>query len=228
MLRWFNLGALLAVLTLMSLVVESNKTQDLQAWKDALSAAQSDRGCESLPYSSHRDKCKREQSAVEEFCKTEQWSCKGLETRALRENIKNLGEKIERLKADKDRFNNEKSNAKTDSEKSDAEKKISDVEKEIYDKNKELDFMKKSLETDISDIDIRLYKGGKCLDARTAVQTVFKDASSDADRESDAEIKAIGKQLIEFWSRKRDEHNKAFDDTKAGLENCKKCKDGEL
>jgi hypothetical protein len=88
--------------------------------------------------------------------------------------------------------------------------------------------MKKSLETDLSDIENRIYKGGRCLEARSAVQSAFKDATGDADRENDPEIRAIGKQLIEYWSRKRDEHEKAFQDTKQGLENCKKCKDGDL
>ncbi len=227
MIRLFSIGCLLGILTLASFAVEPNG-QNLDAWKAALEAAQNGRGCESIPYSNYRDQCQRQQAAVEDLCKTENWSCKGLETRALRENIKNLGEKIDRLKSEKDKLSSQKSSAATDSEKSDIDRKISDLEKEIYEKSKELDFMKKSLETDISDIDNRIYKGGKCLEARSAVQSAFKDASGDADRESDSEIRAIGKQLIDYWSRKREEHEKAFQDTKQGLENCKMCRDGDL
>ncbi|HEX3280957.1 MAG TPA: hypothetical protein VHR36_06965 [Pyrinomonadaceae bacterium] len=205
-----------------------NRIQDLEAWKSALNAAQNNRGCESIPYSNYRDRCQRQSDLVEEFCKTETWSCKGLETRALRENIKGLAEKIESLKSEKDRLSSQRSSASSDSEKSDLDKKISDLEKEIYDKSKELDYMKKSLETDISDIDIRLYKGGKCLDARTEVQNAFKDASSSANSENDNEIRAIAKQLIDYWSRKRDDHDQAFRNTKEGLEYCKGSREGNL
>jgi len=228
MIRLLNISCLLAILTLAPFAVELKRGEDLEAWKASLEAAQSGRGCESIPYSNYRDQCQRQQAAVEDLCKTENWSCRGLETRVLRENIKNLGEKIDRLKADKDRLGSQKSSAGTDSEKNDIDKKISDMEREIYEKSKELDFMKNSLDTDISDIGNRIYKGGKCLDARSAVQGAFKDASGDADRENDPEIRAIGKQLIDYWSRKRDEHEKAFQDTKQGLENCKMCRDGEL
>jgi predicted RNase H-like nuclease (RuvC/YqgF family) len=228
MIRLFSMSCLILTAVLASLAANLNPSQDLEAWKAALNAAQNGRGCESIPYSNYRDQCERQQSAVEDLCKTESWSCKGLETRSLRENIKNLDAKITALKSDRDKLKDQRSNAQTDSEKDDLDRKISEVEKDIYEKSKELDFMKKSLETDLSDIEIRLYKGGKCLEARSAVQSAFKDASSDADRENDPEIKAIGKQLIEFWSKKRDEHEKAFQDTNQGLENCKKCKDGDL
>jgi hypothetical protein len=87
---------------------------------------------------------------------------------------------------------------------------------------------KKSLETDLSDIELRLYKGGQCIDARTDVQKSFENAVSDGNRESSPEIKAIAKDLIDYWRRKRDEHEKAFQDTKQGIENCKKCKSGDM
>ena len=227
MIRLF-IGCSLCIFTLAFFVGEPESVQNLDAWKAALNAAQNNRGCESIPYSNYRDKCERQGDLVEEFCKTEKWTCKGLETRSLRENIKNLTEKIEDLKSQKDRLSSQRSSAGTDSEKSDIDRKISDLEKEIYDKSKELDFMKKSLETDISDIDIRVYQGGKCLDARTAVQSAFKDASGDADRENENEIKAIGKQLIEYWSRKRDDHEQAFRNTKEGSEYCKGSREGDL
>jgi predicted nuclease with TOPRIM domain len=228
MIRLFNIGCFLSIFTLAVFVGGSKSVQNLDTWKAALSAAQNNRGCESIPYSNYREQCQRQSDLVEDLCKTEKWSCKGLETRALRGNIKNLAEKIEELKSEKDRVNSQRSSAGSDSEKSDLDRKISDLEKEIYERSKELDFMKTSLGTDISDIDNRLYQGGKCLDARTAVQSAFKDASGDADRENDNEIRAIGKQLIEYWSRKRDDHEQAFRNTREGLEYCKGSRDGDL
>jgi predicted RNase H-like nuclease (RuvC/YqgF family) len=227
MIRLF-IGCSFCIFTLALIAGEPKPVQDLDAWKAALNAAQDNRGCESIPYSNYRDRCQRQGNLVEEFCKTEKWSCKGLETRSLRENIKNLTQKIESLKSEKDRLSSQRSSASTDSEKSDLDRKISDLDKEIYEKSKELDYMKKSLETDISDIDLRLYQGGKCLDARTEVQNAFKDASSDANRENDNEIRAIGKQLIDYWSKKRDDHEQAFRNTKEGLDYCKASSEGNL
>ena len=224
MIRLLKIGCCPVILLL---TVFSAQSQTLDDWKAALSAAQSDRGCESIPYSNYRDECKRKSEKVEELCKTDKWSCQGLETRKLRENITGLTEKIARLKSDKDQLNDQKSRA-TDDEKKELGNKIDQVEKEIYERSKDLDFMKKSLETDLSDIELRLYKGGQCLDARTDVQKSFESAVSDGNRESDPEIKAIAKDLIDYWRRKRDEHEKAFQDTKQGIENCKKCKSGDM
>jgi predicted RNase H-like nuclease (RuvC/YqgF family) len=225
MIRLLKIGCCPVILLL---AVFSAQSQTLDDWKAALSAAQSNRGCESIPYSNYRDECTRKSEKVEEHCKTDKWSCQGLETKKLRENITGLTEKIERLKSDKDRLNDQKSRATTDDEKKELGNKIDQIEKEIYERSKDLDFMKKSLETDLSDIELRLYKGGQCIDARTDVQKSFENAVSDGDRESSPEIKAIAKDLIDYWRRKRDEHEKAFQDTKQGIENCKKCKSGDM
>ena len=228
MIRLSTIGCCVAILLSTLFLARPTQSQTLDDWKAALSAAQSDKGCESIPYSNYREECKRKGEKVEEHCKTDKWSCQGLETRKLRENITGLTEKIERLKSEKDRLNSQKSSATTDDEKKELGNKIEQNEKEIYERSKDLDFMKKSLETDLSDIDLRIYKGGQCLDARTDVQKSFENAVSDANRESNPEIRAIAKEIIDYWRRKRDEHEKAFQDTKQGIENCKKCKSGDM
>jgi predicted RNase H-like nuclease (RuvC/YqgF family) len=228
MIRKINVKYLLGVFMLALLAASANQPQSLDDWKAALSAAQSGKGCESIPYSGYRDECTRKSDKVNELCKTDSWSCDGLETKSLRENIKNLSEYIERLKTEKDRLNSQKSSAVTDDEKNETGKKIEETEKQIYDKTKELDFMKKSLETDLSDIEIRLYKGNQCLDARTDVQKAFAGAVSDAKRESDPDIKAIANQLIDYWEKRAKEHEEAFNLVKQGLEKCQKSKSGDL
>lgn len=228
MLHKINVKYLLGPLMLAFLVAPTNQPQSLDDWKAALSAAQSGKGCESIPYNSYREECIRKSEKVNELCKTDSWSCDGLETKALRENIKNLSEHIERLKAEKDRLNSQKSSAGSEDEKNQIGKKIEETEKEIYEKTKELDYLKKSLDTDLSDIEIRLYKGGQCLEVRTDVQEAFADAVSDAKRESDPEIKAIANQLIDYWEKRAKEHEEAFKLVKAGLEKCQKSKSGDL
>jgi predicted nucleic acid-binding Zn-ribbon protein len=228
MINQINFKYLLSAFMLVFFLAPAPQPQSLDDWKAALGAAQSGKGCESIPYSSHRDQCMRKSEKVEESCKTESWSCEGLKTKGIRETIQNLSGYIERLKEEKDRLNSQKSSASSDEEKNDLGKKIEDIEKKIYEKSKDLDDMKKGLETDIGDIEIRLYKGRQCLDARNDVQSVFKSAAEDAKRESDPDIKSIANQLIDFWERKRDEHQKALDDVKLGIEKCNKCKDGDL
>jgi hypothetical protein len=129
MISLFSISCLIVTVVLGSFTPRPNHTQNLEAWKAALNSAQTGRGCESIPYPNYRDQCQRQQAAVEDLCKTENWSCKGLETRSLRENIKNLGEKINTLKSDRDKLRDQKSNAKTDSEKSDIDRKIDEAEK---------------------------------------------------------------------------------------------------
>jgi hypothetical protein len=209
-------------------VAPLNQPQSLDDWKAALSASQSGKGCESIPYSSYRDQCTRKSEKVDELCKSESWSCEGLQTKSHRENIKGLSEYLGRLKEEKDRLSSQKSSAATDDEKNDLGKKIDEVERNIYERTKALDDMKKRLDTDLGQIDMRLYKGRQCLDARNEVQSVFKDASEESRRENDPEIRTIASQLADYWTRKREEHQKAFDDVKLGIEKCNKCKDGEL
>ena len=127
MIRKINVKYLLSILTLAFLVGSANQPQSLDDWKTAQSAAQSGKGCESIPYSSYRDECTRKSEKVNELCKTDSWSCDGLETKALRENIKNLSEYIERLKTEKDRLNSQKSSAVTEDEKNETGKKIEET-----------------------------------------------------------------------------------------------------
>jgi TolA-binding protein len=223
-----NVKYLLGVLMLAFLVAAAKPPQSLDDWKTALSAAQSGKGCESIPYSSYREECIRKSEKVNELCKTESWSCDGLETKTLKENIKNLSGHIERLKTEKERLDSQKSSAGSEDEKNQIGKQIEETEKQIYEKTKELDYMKKSLETDISDIEIRLYKGRQCLDVRTDVQKAFAGAVSDANRESSPEIKAIANQLIDYWEKRAKEHEEAFNLTKQGIEKCERCKSGDL
>jgi hypothetical protein len=223
-----SLKYLLGLSLLAFLAVPANRPQSLDDWKAALSAAQSGKGCESIPYGSYRDQCGRKSDKVDELCKTDSWSCDGLETKSVRETIIGLSGAIERLKAQIDQLKNQLSSAGSDTEKNEIEGKIKATQDQFDKKTEDLDGKKKGLETDLSEIDNRLYKGRQCLDARTDVQSVFASAISDAKRESDAEIKPIANQLIDYWERRAKEHEEAFRLVNQGLEKCNKCKSGDL
>ncbi len=143
------------------------QAQTLDDWKAALAAAKDSKGCLSIPYSNRRDQCTRAQAIIDERCAQSQWSCKGLlETKSLRGNIQSLKERIEGFKTEKERLSSQRSSATTDDDKRRIDGKNSELEKTIYERTKQLDELQKSLETDISDINIRLEKARVCLDAR--------------------------------------------------------------
>ena len=87
---------------------------------------------------------------------------------------------------------------------------IDKLEKELEAKVKELEFKQTSLKTDLSDIDIRVEKGNKCLEARNDVQKVYNEAISKAGSETDPEKKEIAAQLINYWETTQKEHEKSL------------------
>lgn len=211
-----------------ALIPKISTAQTFDEFKSALSAANEGKGPESIPYSTLRDDARLKQEKMNELCKVDAWTCDGLETKSLREEIKNRSSNIEDRKSEISKLKSDLSNAKTDDEKKDFQNKIDNLEKELDAKVKELDFKQVSLKTDLSDIDIRVEKGNKCLEARNSVQNVYTDAISKAKSETDPEKKEIAAQLVSYWEKKQAEHQKIFDAVKAGIEKCKKCKDGDI
>jgi len=199
------------------------KSQTLEEWKRALEAKNNGQGCDSIPYSNYRDPCKRNQEIANQMCGKDDdgnsrigtpWNCNALGTKALREQIKGMSEKLGRVKDDKDHAN-------------DASAKDS-IQKQIDELAKELEFKKKSLETDLSDIEIKIDHGRRCLEARKEVQYAFASAKSNASSVNDGEEGKISKELREFWESKEKGHSRASDAVKEGISNCEKCKSGDI
>ena len=203
-------------------------SQTLEEYKQGAKKADAGEGCSSIPNKDWADRCERKQSDMKGKCENDKWSCqKLLETKQLKSNIDGKDRNISSLKTQRDDWNSRKSSAKED-ERRNIESKIKALEDTIYNESKELDFMKKSLDTDRSDADIRIYKGRQCLEARDAVQEVFRDARSAAQSVSDAEIKPFANRLIEFWEKGARDHEEASRTVKEGIEYCEKCKSGDL
>jgi len=201
----------------------TGRTQTLDEWKRAQEAKNKNQGCDSIPYSNYRDSCARYQEIVDRMCGKDDdgesnigtpWSCKALGTKALREQIRGMSEKLTKLKDAKDRATN-------DSEKNDLQKQIDEL-------SKELEFKKKSLETDLSDIGIKIDHGRQCLEARKEVQYAFASAKSNASSVNDGEEGKISTKLREYWESKEKGHARAMEAVKEGISNCEKCKSGDL
>ena len=165
---------------------------------------------------------------MKEACIKDAWSCDGLETKALLEEIKGRISNIEKRKEEITKLESDLANGKTDDEKKELQSKIDDLKKEFEDKTKELEFKQTSLKTDLSDIDIRAEKGRKCLEARDKVQKVYSEAMSKAGSETDPEKKEIATKLIAYWQEVQKEHEEGIStDVRTGLEKCKECKNGD-
>jgi len=218
-----------AIFSVACFAFSTTSAQTLDDWKKALKAA-NENGCtaESIPYSNLRDEANQKQTLVNNSCKEDNWTCDGLETKSIRQEILGRSNNIEKLKKERDQLVSNKSNAKTDDEKSKIQNNIDKLTKEINDKSRELDFKKKSLETDIKDIEIRIGRGTKCFNARVSVNQVFKNVINKARYESNPDIKPIATQLIAIWEQCKKDHEKQIARVNAGIEKCEKCKKGDL
>jgi|HubBroStandDraft_2_1064218.scaffolds.fasta_scaffold49743_1 hypothetical protein len=221
MLRIFSLCGFTAMLAVCSLC----QAQTLEEWKTARDNMKAGRGCDSIPYSNYRDSCNRSQALVNENCGDDDngdgdkieipWNCSHLRTRPLREEIRGMSQKIESLKSEKDHASNDKERSES-------------LEREIERLSKEVEFRQKSLETDIKDIEIRLDRGRRCIDARQEVRSNFRSAKSNASNVRDGEAGQIAKELVESWESKETGHDHAIDMVRKGIEKCDKCKSGDL
>lgn len=228
MIHAISVKYLLAVFMLAFLVAPLSQTADLDDWKEALAASKSGKGCESIPYSTYRSQCISNSARVTTSCKTEAWSCDELGTKGLKATMTGLSGHITRLKEQKKQLETQRTRAGSATEKTDLDKKIADVDKQISEKSRTLGGLETKLNSDLVKIKDRLSKGAQCLDARNDVQTVFKSAGTDAAREKDRDVKVIAESLIDYWEKKRDEHQKAFDNVKLGIDKCNKSRDGLL
>ena len=201
--------------------------QTLEEYKAGVEAADHGEGCTSIPNADLRDRCKRASDFVEQDCKQKPFGCKDLlENQALAGSIKGKEDSIEALKKQKEDLERKKSDA-GDSDKRDIEDKIGDLEKQIDTESRSLEDMKKALATDRSDAGIRADQGRRCLEARNDVQYLFTSARSSAQSESDAEKKPFADKLVDYWDRRRADHEDAVNKTKEAIEYCEKCKSGE-
>ena len=191
-----------ALVTMICFLTLAAFTESLDTWKEALSAMSSDKGPESIPYSSLRSDARSSQNLVDDL--DDEWTCKGLGTKGLRKEISDRTTHIASLK-----------------------EQARKLDEQIASYTKELAEQELSLKTDLSDLDIRMAKGRKVLEARKAVQRAFQEAISKAKSENDPEIKEIATKLIGYWEKGYERHQGPIKDVENGIEYGQKCKNGD-
>lgn len=198
--------------------------QDIEDYKGSLAMAKN-RGVEkctieSIPYQDLRDAAERKQEEVTRWCKTEYRSCSDIKTKGVFAAINGIPLDIQKLKANLDQLRNQQPTA------SDSEIKF--LENQIYEKEKSLDFNKKSLETDLSDIETRIYNGKNCVQARTDVQDLFRraDGRAQAAGRADSALQPITDELRAIWNRCDQSHTPEIQNALDAVTFCQQCKSG--
>lgn len=178
--------------------------------KQDFEQAKSQNGCDSIPYANLRSRCRDSQRDVEQYCKTDKVSCKGLDIEPLENTIEGMKKKVDSLKRERD-------TAKRD--KNDAE--VRRIEQEIDALEKGIGEKKRRIDQDRREIDRRISQGERCIEARQRVEGIFKDARSEAKGEVSPEIKPIAQTLIRDWERGERGHTIAIENFKTAVSKCK-------
>ena len=194
---------------------------------DDLAAAVDKKGCASIPYQDLKDVCTREQSEADKLCKDDAWACTGLETKALRGDIGAANGTIEGLKNEQDDMRRRESGAGDDKTQN-LQLKVGDLEGVIVQNSAELVGLEQTLEAKLNEIDLRVTKGRQCRNALIGVRDAFKSATRNARYDAEGAKKPSADQLIEKWTKARDDREKALGKVVEGLEQCEKRRAGDL
>jgi predicted RNase H-like nuclease (RuvC/YqgF family) len=180
-------------------------------------------GCEAIPYSSLRDKCKTTQDNVQSYCKSSSkiFDCSDLNPTGLRRNIDNVKAKIADLKYERDKLKDEMSRTEDEAKKKDLDEQVRAKEKQIYDLEQKVSDWEKTLAEEQKQVLDRIYNGEQCLGYRVGVQQIFSDAKSEVKRESAPELQEYIAQLVSKYEAGESGHQKAIDNTNTAIQTCK-------
>jgi hypothetical protein len=219
-----DLKALPILIFLLTLVGASNLAypQSLEDYK----ASVAEDGCKSIPFADLRDRCFRASDFVKQDCKNKVYSCEGLETKQLIENIKGKENALQEKKRSRDELERALSGA-SDSERSGIKDKLDASNTEIDNQTRQLEEMKRALETDQSDARNRKDQGKRCLEARNDVQYLFTSARSSAKSESDPDKKPYAEQLVAKWEKGESDHKDAMRNVDDAIAYCDQCSSGD-
>jgi hypothetical protein len=195
-------------------------SQSLNDFQNAVSEANSDNGCESIPYSSMKDRCRGKRDGVKDYCKMDKIGCDELDPSGIQRKVGEMSDKIVQLKRDRDDLQGKLSSA-TDQDKNDIQTKINDLNKQIQDLQGKIEEFNTKRNNEKSIITDRVENGKKCLEFRTDVQKIFIEAKEQAEKETDPAIKPLAEKLIQYWTSKEDGHQKAIDNTNTAINKCK-------
>jgi hypothetical protein len=195
-------------------------SQSLNDFQKAVSEANSDNGCESIPYPNIKDRCRGKRDGVKDYCKVEELSCDEFDPSGIQRKVGEMSGKIDQLKRDRDNLQSKLSSA-TDQDKNDIQNKINDLNKQIQDFQGKIEEFNTKRNDEKSKIRDRIEKGKTCLDLRIDVQKIFKEAKEQAAAETDPAIKALAEKLIQYWTSKEGGHQTAITNTNTAIDKCK-------
>jgi DNA repair exonuclease SbcCD ATPase subunit len=177
------------------------------------------KACFSIPYPDYQDECLRKQEKVND-CKDRKSNCQEIDPKGIQRDIEDLKRRREELKAKKEDLERQRSSLSDDADKREVEDKIKTVDNEIGDVDRVKERLQKDVEETTKEINKRLDTAKVCLEFRVSVQDVFAKASSNADREQDADIAPLAKQLVVYWDKGAKRHEEATRNAKRAIDNC--------
>jgi hypothetical protein len=197
----------------------------LSDFKDAVDAAGSDKGCESIPYGDIRSSCKAAQSEVHDWCDGGRGpvTCGSAEiTRQARYAVEKEKKNVAMLKEKKSKLENDKSRASTDDERNKIAKDIDQVDRDIYEAGKKVDQAERDLETRKRLVEDAIYTLDKCIDYRRAVMNNFAAALDKVRNESETqEIKDMATRLRNRYEASKSGHEEQITARRNALDTCK-------
>jgi DNA repair exonuclease SbcCD ATPase subunit len=197
------------------------EAQDVRAWETAVNYMQDDKGCYSIPYPDQQSSCLRKQNEVVKWCKESgPFNCTSVDPKQLQRQVEQLKTQRDELNSEKGRLEREKSNAKDDAAKQDVTTKIAKVDATIDTLNKTRASLEKEVLEGTRTCNERLAIAKACRDNRSAVQEVFSDVRSRADRESDPKITPLAKRLLDWWGPRYRSHEQEVTEVKRAVEAC--------
>lgn len=212
---WIHTIALLLSVLFTCVSVAQDK---VKVWENAVNYMQDDKGCFSIPYSDRQESCVRKQNEVNKWCKDSgPFNCDKVDPKKLQADIEKLKTQWDELKVEKEKL--ERAN---DNEKRDLDNKIKDIDTKIDSAKKTREDLEKQVQENTKQVNDRLGIAKGCRDARSAVQEVFKDVRSTADRENDPQIVPLTKRLIPWWDGRYQSHEIAVNDAKIAIDTCEK------
>lgn len=176
-------------------------------------------GCNTIPYPSVKDNCRRTQdNEVKAYC--DETSCDRLGTRGLVENIARLEENLKTLRQ-------KETDLASNSNRTEAEEReLADTKQKIDDQGRALDPMKRTLEDTKTQIKGRIEKGQRCRESRIDVVDIFTDVIDDVEDEDEEAIKPLAQKLLPILRTSMDEHTKEIVNVQQGINACQLKLDG--
>jgi hypothetical protein len=170
-------------------------------------------GCNTIPYPSLKENCRRTQdNEVKAYC--DETSCERLGTRGLVENITRLEENLKTLRQKETELSSK--STRTEAE----ERELAATKQQIDEQSRALDPMKRKLEDTKIQINGRIEKGQRCREARVDVVEIFTDVIDDVEDESEEAIKPLAQKLLPILKNSMDEHTKEIVNVQQGINAC--------